>query len=532
MTYNLLDEGWIPVLLRDGQAADISIRECFQQAEKIRRINGDLPTQGFAILRVLLAICHDALGFHSRSDARRLLTTGLDTTGVLTYLDSMADRFDLFHPTRPFMQVVDLRTGKGEIAGLEKLICDVPNGIAFLTVRTGPGLERISAAEAARWLVHAHAFDPSGIRSAAVGDRHTKGGKGYPVGPGWAGQIGGLVYHGDSLAKTLALNIVPTPHNAADVPVWALNSPQTEQRQLDPQPNGPVELLVWQTRRIRLVGDRDGVTGVVLAQGDKMTPQNRHTLEPMTGWRYSKPQSAKLKLAVYMPQKHDPERSFWRGLPAQLPGQPPEVDGHPATRRSLVAENLSMLEDDLPAAVEQIHLEAVGIDYGPQEATVAELVHDTLDLRISLLGADAEAVAVMIRDCVQTADTCVWNLGRMASNVAASAGDFDGLEGAAERARLRGWAALDEVAPVWIAQLTSASDPMTERRRWQELVKDALEAIATALADAAPPAAYAGRSTKHGFMTVGKAESLFRYTLRKELPLAYPAPTPTKEESE
>ena len=58
------------------------------------------------------------------------------------------------------------------------------------------GLERISWAEAARWLVHVHAFDPSGIRSGAVGDPSVKGGKGYPIGPGWTGQVGVVIVEG------------------------------------------------------------------------------------------------------------------------------------------------------------------------------------------------------------------------------------------------------------------------------------------------------------------------------------------------
>ncbi len=125
MSYNLLDEPWIPVLFRDGTAADLSLRACFTRADDVRRINGDLPTQGFAITRVLLAICHDAIGFHSLADTRQLLRTGLDTARVLAYLDDYADRFDLFHQQRPFMQVAGLHTAKNEASGLEKLISDV-----------------------------------------------------------------------------------------------------------------------------------------------------------------------------------------------------------------------------------------------------------------------------------------------------------------------------------------------------------------------------------------------------------------------
>lgn len=522
MTFDLLTEPWIPVILRDGATAELSLRQCFERSADIRKLSGDLPTQSFAILRVMLAICHDAIGFHSEDDISQLLRKGIDLSAIRDYLDKHPDRFDLFHSTRPFFQVPTLRTAKGEVAGLEKLISDVPNGIQFLTVRARAGLERISSAEAARWLIHSQAFDPSGIRSAAVGDAETKGGKGYPIGPAWCGQLGGVVLHGNSLAETLAFNLAPTPPNPLDRPVWALDHLQTEQRQIDPQPQGPVSLLVWQSRRIRLAGDRYGVTGVVLCQGDRMTPQNRHGIESMTAWRYSKPQSKKLGITVYMPLKHDPNRDLWRGLPALLQAQPPKVDGHDASIRAGTLETLASQWEDAPDLTDRLRLEAVGIDYGPQEATIAELVNDILDLRVSLLGKTAAEVVAMVQDSIETCDTCVWSLGRMAANIAKAAGDFDGVDGAADNAKAMGWSAINGPARSWIATLTASTDVTTARREWQTTLRGVLKDCARRLADSANPAATIGRKTNFGFMTTAKAELIFDRTLHKELPLAYP----------
>ncbi|MGV7400563.1 type I-E CRISPR-associated protein Cse1/CasA, partial [Mycobacterium kansasii] len=87
---------------------------------------------------------------------------------------------DLFDPVAPFFQVAGLRTAKDDVFSLDRIVADVPNGEPLFTTRSGADLARMAPAEAARWLVHAHAFDPSGIKSGALGDDTVKGGKGYP----------------------------------------------------------------------------------------------------------------------------------------------------------------------------------------------------------------------------------------------------------------------------------------------------------------------------------------------------------------
>ena len=174
--FDLVSQPWIPVLGADGVVRKQSLVQAFSDAPSSVEIVGEVPTQGFAILRVMLAILHRAVknpvtDVCGPDDAEQWADMRRDwpavTRRVNDYLAEHRDRFDLFHPQVPFFQVAELRTAKDEVSRLEKLIVDVPNGAPFFTTRLGRGLARISAAEAARWLIHVQAFDASGIRSGA-----------------------------------------------------------------------------------------------------------------------------------------------------------------------------------------------------------------------------------------------------------------------------------------------------------------------------------------------------------------------------
>lgn len=62
MSYNLLDEEWMPVLYRDGKVARVGIRKAFEDAAKIRQIASSNPMDRVAILRFLLALLYWCLG--------------------------------------------------------------------------------------------------------------------------------------------------------------------------------------------------------------------------------------------------------------------------------------------------------------------------------------------------------------------------------------------------------------------------------------------------------------------------------------
>lgn len=206
--FSLIDRPWLLARGEDGAVKELSLVEVFASAHRLLGLVGDVPTQVFAHTRLLLAILHRALAGPRDLDEWQELwqadTLPADT--IEAYLRVHAHRFDLADPHEPFFQVAALRTADGKVSDLSKLIADVPNGHPFFTTRIGTTLT-LEAGEAARWLVHCQAFDPSGIKSGDPADPRTKNGKGYPIGVGWSGNLGGVLVAGHTLRDTLLLKI-------------------------------------------------------------------------------------------------------------------------------------------------------------------------------------------------------------------------------------------------------------------------------------------------------------------------------------
>lgn len=525
-SFNLVDEPWILVMDRDGAVHEVSLRDAFRRAPALRQIVGEVPTQSFAILRLLLAILHRAVQGPSsvgewlelRDDWEAACET------VSRYLETFRGRFDLRHPDEPFFQVAGLRSASGEVSGLEKLIADVPNGAPYFTTRLGRGLERITWSEAARWLVHVHAFDPSGIKTGAVGDPRVKGGRGYPIGPAWVGQIGGVSLVGENLAETLLLNLI-VPESAGvlsgpdDLPPW--ERPQLDQRADDSnggEPRGFLDLYTWQARRVRLAGDDDGVTGVVIAQGDRATPHNRHVFEPMTAWRFSENQTRATGTETYMPRAHQAERQFWRGLEALLPSAVATSGTGP--RAVLPPGVLSWAAELREAGLLEgfVRVRAVGVEYGPQSSTYAEILDDELVLPAAVV-ADG-ALAQVCVDAVRVADKAVGTFASLAKNIASASGGAPDDSGPGDRARERGFAALDPEFRRWLVGLGTAPEPRAHLAAWHGLVRATVGRLGAQVVANAGPAAWRGREVRGKHLDLGKAEVWFRAALRGATELA------------
>ncbi|MFF0725612.1 type I-E CRISPR-associated protein Cse1/CasA [Streptomyces sp. NPDC004134] len=538
-SFDLVSRPWLPVQRLDGSCEELSLREIFVSAGSVRRLVGDVPTQEFALLRLLLAILHDAVDGPADIEGwGELWESGDPFATVPGYLDRHRDRFDLLHPDHPFYQVGDLRTEKGEMGPLNRIVADVPNGDPFFSMRH-PGPGKLSYAEAARWLVHIHAFDVSGIKSGAVGDPRVKGGKGYPLGVGWAGNLGGVYAEGNTLRETLLLNLISADNDflrtdAEDRPVWRrppLGPAPIEADPDDPRPCGPRDLYTWQSRRVRLHDAGDGITGAVLSYGDPLAQHGMHHREPMTGWRRSEPQEKKLgKSPVYLPRLHDPGRAAWRGLAALLGdrGRGREAaEQRQGAERSLpprVIEWLSRLavEDFLP----RLHLlrtRTVGALYGTQQSVIDEIVDDAVLLPVVVLHAERPEYGRAAVDAVDDADNAVRALGHLAGNLARAVGADPGAP--TDTAKDLGYAALDGPYRQWLGELRLSSDPLRSRDDWQVTVDQIVRDLGRRLLDTAGPAAAEGRfvDTPEGgtrWLDDTQADLWFRARLNSALPAA------------
>jgi len=541
--FDLRTEPWVPVRRLDGGAEELSLLDVVRRAHELREVVGELPTTAFALVRLLLALLHSSVevlreGTDEREGPRAAWkalweSPTLPADAVADYLDEHAARFDLLHAVTPFFQVAGLTTAKGEVSGLERLVADVPNGLPFFTTRAGEQLRRVSYAEGARWLVHAQAFDPSGIKSGAVGDPRVKGGKGYPIGTAWAGQLGGLLVEGATLRETLLLNLVlaemaDQPFPGHDLPVWERPPLSSTIEKGHPAPVGPADLFTWPSRRVRLAHDGAGVTGVVLSNGDPLEPQNR-LLEPMTAWRRSEFQEKKRgEHRVYMPRTHVPERSLWRGLAALLPQGEREVQRRDGSR-VLPPRTLEWLRElqgeGVLARDHVVRTRAVGIEYGAQSSTVSEIVDDALSVRLVLVAESGRDLREAALTAVAGTEQAVRALAACAADLAeAGGGDRESAE---SRALEDGYFILDAPFRSWLAGLHGGLDPTAALHHWSWIARGRLRALGDELVEAAGPAAWTGRANRQGrHLSTPEADLRLRSALRRALPLpSDPEPT-------
>ncbi len=521
-SYDLLAQPWL--LARDvaGDTVELSLVDAFRRADRLTGLLGDVPTQVFALTRLLLAVLHGALRQKLDVDewTRMWRERTLPTDRVEDYLDHYRSRFDLFHSETPFLQVAGLRTAKDEVSELSKLIADVPNGHPFFSVRLDRDVT-LSFAEAARWLVHCHAFDPSGIKSGAVGDPRVKGGKGYPIGTGWSGYLGGVLPEGVTLLETLLLNLIPPTARAEDLPAW--ERPPAGPEGAERTQTGPVDLFTWQSRRIRLARTGDRVVGVLICNGDRITPQNKHTNEVHTAWRRSQAQEKKLRSAtpVYMPLEHNAERLVWRGLQAMLPSTTTNQSKDPAARLTpTVVEWIGKLTNDRVIAKNYpLRLRTIGMTYGSQSSTTAEIIDDSVSLQAVLLDQGAEDLKQVVLSCVSAAESAATAVGKLAANLAEAGGSRDS-DGRRTRAVETAYAQLDPLFRAWLAALGPANDPMECQIRWHSTAYAAVRVVGDDLVKDVSPSAWVGRTVKGRWLSSTHADGWFHRDLRAALPLA------------
>ena len=440
--YDLRFEPWIPVERLDGTADVVSIRDALVGAHQIRRISGEIPGEGLALLRFLLSfvycINYDLEGAGEKQKKERwekLRSQGsFKADQIDEYLADYPNEFDLFDDEHPFYQIPGLAyMAEKEFDSVSELMLDVPNpekGKFLFSMRSPEHLDSLSFDLAARYLVVAHAYDKSGIKSPVIGNTSAKSGKAYApkgaLGTGWCGALGGIYLEGQNLFETLLLNFVLFLSNVPvisqdDYAPWERKVPSADTCQREP--TGPVDLLTWQSRRIRLVPSEDGscVRGVIISYGDILIPANKQRFEMMTGWQRDEKLQRKLGVAVVplQPVAPDTARALWRGLPSLL------AVADDWELRPGVVRWMGELQDEQSSDDWHLNVRVVcqGVSYDKKyRSAIEDASMDSVDLRASLLRKDSEAVIKML-DVIKRTDQAVRALVRFVQNVESAQGD-------------------------------------------------------------------------------------------------------------
>lgn len=544
LSFNLIDEPWIRAQTKVGVLTELSIRELFQQANELGSLVGSLPTQVFAIERLLLAIVHRATQVSDDEWSDWWAAKQLPLTQIDEYLNTYHHRFNLLDDKFPFYQVANLHTQKGEMTELDRLILDSPDSKRpFLMTRSPQSLQKISFAEAARWLINCQAFDTSGIKSGAVGDSRVKGGKGYPIGVGAAGTLGGILLEGENQFETLLLNLVPQNLDAekSDFATWELgetaatvadtSSPRHQQgSELPMQPRGRAELLTWQSRRVRLAYDDDGVTEVLICNGDRFSPVSLEGVEPMTAWRPSPTQAKRLKIEhASMPKLHDPSRQPWRGLEALLALQRSDKNFQaPLTISRLVANrNDSIIDSDYTP-----HVRTIGVIYINQASSIDTLIDEVIPLPVRVIRGQSTGLQTAVLKSVADTESAVRAYGTLHCNISRAGGNKDDLSAIRDAAQAAAFNTFDPRFRQWLASLRDpALDPFDALDQWANSARQLILALGEHTLENAGDSAWGGRMVelerKTLRVTSYRAHAWFRGSIFKIFPIMHEIPKET-----
>jgi CRISPR system Cascade subunit CasA len=134
--FDLLDRPWIPVA-RDGVTIRVGLRALLTDAHQLQDLAVPVPPAAAMLWRVLYALAARVTGlaepdisadaWHARRG--QVLAEGrFPPDRIGAYLDPVADRFDLFHPERPWLQDPRLRIESPKSAGVDKLALGRPAG--------------------------------------------------------------------------------------------------------------------------------------------------------------------------------------------------------------------------------------------------------------------------------------------------------------------------------------------------------------------------------------------------------------------
>ena len=441
LAFDLVREGWITSLARDGTPRTLGIRDTLTEAHDLAELTGDPPVVA-SLTRLLLAVADRVLdGPKTEAAWAEAWSAGrFEEKAVDAYLTKRRSSFDLFSADRPFFQAPLPEAATRSPAALDPAAALGHNATLFdhsMDARPLP----MPAAEAARRLVALQAFAAGGLMGGEHGGRVS--GKAAPLSGAWV-----FFVAGPSLFHTLLLNMplydpvaeFPFPTLGEDAPVWERTlSPNAAVR----SPAGWLDLLTYPSRRVRLLGEESDVgtplvTGVAVTDGDRADEGwSAWGREPATAFR-----EATTGWVVLRPSEN---RNLWRDAATLF------VTQSATTARPGIIDHAASLV--LAGAIpDDVRLGLEGFALATNQARYLFWRHERLPLRASLFHSDetGERIAEAVDAATKVASALERAVAELAGRPSAPGLDPD------ERRRRRAWAQ-NAMGEYW-APLTAGFD--------------------------------------------------------------------------
>lgn len=374
--YCLWDDPWIPAVRLSGEPTRLSLRGALVEAHQVREVFDPSPLVVVAIHRLLMALIYRVYRPESRADWAALWNTGRFDPDLLDgYGAFWKERFDLFHPQRPFYQVPFIEGEK--VHPISALVMEAASGNNPTLFDHGrvEGGEALPPDRAACHLLAHQLF--------ALG-----GGVSKPFNRMDAPLTKGLVVEavGRNLFETLLLNAMPLeewqqllPSCEEDAPFWEIDDPP-EPLQSGTRVRGPLHYLTWQSRQLHLCADEDSaqVDGCQIRQRYAL-PKDGARLDPGKAYRRSEKEG-------YLPFKLNKERAAWQYTHVLLQTSQQDVASPYLTEWLCTVQSRrfrSRFAVDVPS---HVNLVVTGLTTDPKKAAKVELWRrERLPLPMALL---------------------------------------------------------------------------------------------------------------------------------------------------
>ena len=302
MSFNLCQAPWIPVVTHDRCLYEISLLELFRSWDSFHDIQADNPPTTLAIYRFLLAILHHV--YQGPENEEHWVEIQEDNgEAAIAYLQNNTKLFDILDPHRPFLQDPTIPWEQSAEIYQAYTLQGNNTSTVFCHDHQWSG-NALPFPAAARLVLRLHLFD--------VGGRKTGSSTSAGVIPTM--DAANVLVKGKTLQETVLLNLMQYDGKETPCVVIGTDLPSWEQEPSPPKeriPNGYIDYLTFQWRRVRLFVGQDHVIRVAFHSGDRL-PKDVSPSQWECGIAYSKNPKGLLTVRLNL------SRSIWRDSAAFL----------------------------------------------------------------------------------------------------------------------------------------------------------------------------------------------------------------------
>jgi CRISPR system Cascade subunit CasA len=401
--FNLWSEPWIRITRPDGSDAELSIADTLVQAHSLSALSDPSPLVVGGTQRLLAAILQAIYAPADLDALTDLIHAGqFDSARLAAFAATHADRFDLFHPTAPFLQTGDVpldgwqKPGKGhkhawsEAKSVAALLVEVPSATKrTLFHHVTDASHRFCPACCARGLI-------TGIRPSING-----------VPPIYVFPVGDTLFASLALSLTVPdyqpATVAPERNNLA---IWNGEAVIGKSQQVSAV--GYLESLTFPARRTRLYPRGESavcsqcgsatavsVTALLSEMGHWLTEGSALWEDPFAAYRIPRSR-AKSDAVDLKPVRPEEGKALWREYTSLLLA---ERDGQ--FRPRIVRQIANLIDRGVIAEQQIVRFRCIGLRTDGK-AKIFEWLDDALEAPSALLTDDD--AAPMVEAALQRAE--------------------------------------------------------------------------------------------------------------------------------